>query len=174
MIEPAHIDEAAVKRACHAKGDSADATAMALAELKAQTMAVKHAGMLVIGADQLLSCGSVWYDKPPTLKHAREQLQSLRGRTHVLHSAVCVAQDDAILWRHGEQAKLTMRQFSDTFLDEYLTGVGDRALASVGAYQLEGTGAQLFAKIEGDYFAILGLPLLPLLEFLRIQNAVHT
>jgi len=173
-VEPARIDEAAVKQSLQAERATADAAAMALAELKAQKLSRRNPGVLVIGADQMLTCGEVWFDKPPDMAQARAQLQALRGREHRLHSAVCVALNGAVIWRHGEQARLAMRAFSDAFLDGYLAAVGAQAMASVGAYQLEGRGAQLFARIEGDYFAILGLPLLPLLDFLRGHGVVPT
>jgi septum formation protein len=172
--EPARIDETAVKQSMQAAGATPDAAAMALAELKAVKLSRRHGDVLVIGADQLLTAGPVWFDKPPDLAHARAQLTALRNRAHRLHSAVCVVLNGAVIWRHGEQATLTMRPFSDAFLDTYLAEIGDLALESVGAYQLEGRGAQLFAKVEGDYFAILGLPLLPLLDFLRGRGAVPT
>lgn len=170
-VAPARIDEAAIKISLQAEGATADAAAMTLAELKAVKLSCQHGEVLVIGADQLLTCGPVWFDKPPDLAHARAQLMALRGRAHCLHAAVCVALNGAVIWRHGEQATLTMRRFTDAFLDRYLVEVGELALQSVGAYQLEGLGAQLMAKVEGDYFAILGLPLLPLLDFLRARGA---
>lgn len=173
-IEPARIDETAVKQSLQAAGASPDAAAMTLAELKATKLSRRHGDPLVIGADQLLTCGAAWFDKPPDLTHARAQLIALRGRTHHLYSAVCVARNGAVIWRHSEQPRLRMRAFSDGFLDTYLAEVGEAALQSVGAYQLEGLGAQLFAEVEGDYFAILGLPLLPLLDFLRSRGVVAT
>ena len=145
---------------------------MALAELKAQRVSQRHKDALVIGADQMLQCGGIWFDKPPDLDHARGHLNALRGRTHELLSAVCVVRDGEVLWRHLESAQLTMRPFSDAFIDEYLAAAGDAVCASVGAYQLEGRGAQLFSCIKGDYFTILGLPLLPLLGFLVNHGVV--
>jgi septum formation protein len=118
----------------------------------------------------MLVCGDVWFDKPPDLDHARAQLMALRSRTHELVTAVVVFRNGEVLWHHVARARLTMRNFSDAFLDDYLSAAGDSVLASVGAYQLEKLGAHLFARIEGDYFTILGLPLLPLLEFLRVQE----
>jgi septum formation protein len=121
----------------------------------------------VIGADQVLDCDGVLFDKPADPGAARTQLLALRGRTHRLVSAVVLVRDGQRLWHHVGRADLKMRDFSTRFLDRYLESAGQAALSSVGAYQLEGIGAQLFAAIEGDYFTILGLPLLPLLDNLR-------
>jgi septum formation protein len=161
------VDEAEVKRALAAEGAPADHVALTLAELKAVRISSRRPGAFVIGADQTLVCNGVLFDKPADLAHARAQLQALRGRPHELVSAAVVAQDGAALWRETQRARLVMRAFTDAFLDDYLRQVGDDALGSVGAYRIEGLGAQLFARIEGDLFTILGLPLLPLLEFLR-------
>ena len=121
----------------------------------------------VIGSDQTLDLDGALYDKAEDLAAARARLQLLRGRTHRLHSAVVVARDGAPIWREVVTASLTMRDFSDAFLEAYLANEGEAALGSVGCYRLEGAGAQLFSKIEGDYFAILGLPLMGLLDLLR-------
>ena len=170
--DPAALDEDAVKDLFRERNESAAQVAEALAELKAQRVSQRHPGALVIGADQMLQCGGIWFDKPPDLAHARGHLIALRGKTHELLSAVCVIRDGECLWRHLESARLTMRPFSDTFLDEYLAATGDALCASVGAYQLENRGAQLFSRIEGDYFTVLGLPLLPLLGFLVNHGVV--
>jgi septum formation protein len=121
----------------------------------------------VIGCDQILVCDNVWYDKPADLAAARRQLLALRGRPHVLETATVVLRDGVEIWRHLASPKLTIRDFSEAFLDIYLAAEGERVLGSVGAYRLEGPGIQLFEAIEGDHIAILGLPLLPLLGFLR-------
>tara|TARA_Y100000588_G_scaffold379102_1_gene460710 strand:+ start:527 stop:1126 length:600 start_codon:yes stop_codon:yes gene_type:complete len=170
--DPAAVDEKSVKEAFRIRKKSAGHVAGTLAELKAQQVSQRHPGALIIGADQMLQCDGIWFDKPPDIDHARGHLIALRGKTHELLSAVCVVRDGQCLWRHLESARLTMRPFSDSFLDEYLAAAGDVVCASVGAYLLENRGAQLFSRIEGDYFTILGLPLLPLLSFLVNQGVV--
>lgn len=166
------VDEEEMKHSLQAAGASAADTAIALAELKALRISRDYPGHLIIGADQMLECGSVWFDKPVDMLHAKAHLISLRGKTHVLQNAVCVAKGGSILWHHIDEARLTMRPFSDDFLQAYLALAGEDILWSVGAYQLEGVGSQLFTKIEGDFFSILGLPLLPLLDFLRGHKVV--
>jgi len=166
-IRPAHIDE----RAVEAKAGASDAAAAArlLARAKALAVAATRPGQLVLGADQTLARGSTRFSKPADRAAAAEQLRALRGRTHELHSALALARDGAVLFDCVDTARLTMRDVSDRFLDDYLAMAGNAALTSVGGYQLEGIGVHLFEKIEGDYFTILGLPLLPLLGYLR-QN----
>lgn len=174
ITDPAMVDEDAVKRSCRAEGLGAGEVAEALAELKAQRVAPRHPGRLVLGADQMLECDGVWFDKPENRVHARDQLRSLRGRSHRLIACVVAIRDGQRLWHHTEQAELTMRPFGDDFLDAYLDAMGDEVLHTVGAYQLEGLGAQMFTRIRGDYFTILGLPLLPVLDFLRVQGVLAT
>jgi septum formation protein len=171
-VSPASIDEEEIKAAFRAERQDAAACANALAEAKASRVSRRHPGRLVVGADQMLDCNGVWFDKPADAAHARAHLQALRGRTHVLISAVSVARDGAVLWHETDRASLHMRPFSDEFLDRYLAAAGKDVLRSVGVYQLEGLGAQLFSRVEGDYFTILGLPLLKLLDFLRGHGAV--
>lgn len=166
-IDAAAIDEAEVKASLQAARAEPGAIAQTLAELKAQRVSRRHAGSLVIGADQILECNGVLFDKPADAVAARLQLLALCGRTHRLVSAVVLVRDGQRLWHHVDHADLKMRDFSPSFLDRYLESAGQAALSSVGAYQLEGIGAQLFAAIDGDYFTILGLPLLPLLDILR-------
>ena len=166
-VDAAAIDEAEVKASLRAVGAEPAAVAEALAELKAQRVSRRHPGSLVIGADQVLECDGVLFDKPTDPAAARNQLLTLRGRRHQLVSAVVLSRDGQRVWHHVDRANLTMRDFSAGFLDQYLRAAGEAALSSVGAYQLEGVGAQLFARIDGDYFTILGLPLLPLLDILR-------
>jgi len=171
-IDPARVDEDEVKRALAGEGATAAETADTLAELKAVQVAHRRPEDLVIGADQVLECRGIAYDKPPDMARARAQLQALRGRRHSLHAAVTAARGGALLWHHRGHAELTMRDFSDDFLDAYLAAAGSDVLGSVGAYRVEGPGIQLFADIRGDWPTILGLPLLPLLDFLRGHGMV--
>lgn len=171
-FDAAAVDEEELKASFRAEGAGAAEVAEALAELKARHVSRRHPGALVIGADQMLDCEGTWFDKPPDLEHAAGHLRALSGRSHSLLSAVCVLRDDERLWHHVEEARLTMRPLGDDFIAGYLAAVGEAACASVGAYQLEGRGAQLFSRVEGDYFTVLGLPLLPLLDFLRNHGAV--
>ena len=173
-IAAADIDENAIRRSVRAESGDAAAAAALLADSKAIEVSRHHGDALVIGADQILDCDGAWFDKPVDLQRARDDLLALRGRTHQQLSAVSVVRNGVPLWRYVETANLTMRDFSDDFLDDHLAAVGDAVLASAGAYQLEGPGVQLFSLIEGDYFAILGLPLLPLLDFLRQQGLVES
>jgi len=166
------VDEDAVKAALRGEGASVSDAAEALAEVKAIRLSGKHHDALVIGADQMLVCGDHWYDKPIDRAAARRQLLELRGQTHQLVTAAVVMLNGQRIWHHVETARLTMRPFSEAFLDQYLDRAGDDVLWSVGAYQLEGLGAQLFSRIEGDHFVILGLPLLPLLDFLRVHGVL--
>ncbi len=169
---PAQIDEDEVKRALRAEGADAPAAAETLAELKAQRVSRLEPGALVVGADQMLVCGDVWFDKPPDLEQAAAQLRALAGKQHRLCSAVCVVRDGTRLWHLRDEARMTMRPFGEAFVRDYLAAVGTQALASVGCYQLEGRGVQLFSRVEGDFFTVLGLPLLPLLAFLREHGIV--
>ncbi len=170
ILDKPLVDEDEVKAAGRAEGVPADAVAEALAELKTQRIARRHPGALVVGADQMLECEGRWFDKPADRAEARAQLLDLRGRTHRLVSCAVVVRDGERMWHKVDSARLTMRNFSESFLDDYLDRVGDEVLHSVGAYQLEGLGAQLFQRVEGDFFTILGLPLLPLLGFLRVHG----
>ncbi|MGH6967825.1 MAG: Maf family protein [Stellaceae bacterium] len=166
-IEPADIDEAAVKATFKADGRNAGDCTMALAEAKAKRVASRMPGALVLGSDQMLVCDGRWFDKPADRDAVRAQLLALRGKRHELPTAATLVKNGAVIWRALERPALTMRRFSDGFLDSYLAAAGDAVLGSVGGYRLEGSGVQLMAQIEGDHFAILGLPLLPLLDFLR-------
>jgi septum formation protein len=165
-VAVAGVDEEAVKTAMLAEGAAPRDVADALAGLKAIAVSQGRPD-LVIGSDQTLELDGRLYDKADSLGAARARLRALRAKTHKLHSAVVVALDGTPIWREVVSARLTMRDFSDDFLESYLAAEGEAALGSVGCYRLEGAGAQLFSKIEGDYFAILGLPLLGLLELLR-------
>lgn len=173
-VHPARVDEDEVKTTLRAEGASAADCAATLAEFKARRVSARHPQALVVGADQMLECDGVWFDKPPDRSRARASLGALRGRRHHLPTAVCVFHGGAPIWRHDATAELEMRAFSDAFLETYLDAAGADAFASVGAYRLEGMGAQLFSRIDGEYFTILGLPLLPLLDFLRNHRVVAT
>jgi nucleoside triphosphate pyrophosphatase len=166
VVVPA-IDEAELKASFKQEGAPAARVAEALAEMKAQRVASRVPGRLVLGCDQMLECDGMWFDKPETLAAAREQLKFLRGRSHSLVTSAVLARDATRIWHHTERADLRMRAFSDHFLDRYLGQAGEDVLRSVGAYQLEGLGAQLFERVTGDFFTILGLPLLPVLGILR-------
>jgi nucleoside triphosphate pyrophosphatase len=169
-VLPADIDERDVE--AKASAQDAGAAAALLAREKARAIAAIRPGRMVLGADQTLALGTRRFSKPEDREGAAEQLRALRGNTHALHSALAVMRDGNVLFEHRDAAQLTMRSFSDKFLDEYLDAVGDVATTSVGGYQLEKSGIQLFDRIEGDYFTILGLPLLPLLEFLRRERSL--
>lgn len=170
ILDKPLVDEDEVKAAGRAEGVPADAVAEALAELKAQRITRRHPSALVVGADQMLECEGRWFDKPADRAAARAQLLDLRGKTHRLVSCAVVVRDGERMWHKVDSARLTMRNFTEDFLDDYLDRVGDDVVHSVGAYQLEGLGAQLFQRVEGDFFTILGLPLLPLLGFLRVHG----
>ncbi|MGE5202155.1 MAG: Maf family protein [Acidobacteriota bacterium] len=171
-VDPAVLEEFEVIASFRAEGALAGECAAALAEAKASRVSARHPGALVIGADQILDCEGEWLEKPQDIAAARAQLRRLRGRPHELVSAVAVLRDGGMLWHAVDRARLTMRPFSDGFLEDYLARAGEEVLHSVGAYRLEGLGAQLFERVEGDFFTILGLPLLPLLGFLRDHGAL--
>jgi septum formation protein len=166
---PADIDERRLQADAVQERGPLDAGELALMLAAAKAQAVSRAvpDALIIGADQMMECGGTLFEKPPTMEAARGQLRQLRGRAHCLHSAVCVAQDGEMIWRHLAKAELEMRDFSDGFLDDYCRLEGEILLQSVGAYRIEGLGVQLFSRIEGDIFTIIGLPLLPLLGYFR-------
>jgi septum formation protein len=170
MVAP--IDEDAIKKR---KSElSVDQLARALAQAKAAAVAKQRSDALVIGADQILDCDGQRFDKPKDRAQAAEHLRYLRGRTHRLVTAACAFSGDECVWETLAEPRLVMRDFSDAFLDDYLARAGEGVLGSVGVYHLEGLGAQLFTRVDGDYFSILGLPLLPLLAFLRTQQVVMT
>jgi len=164
---PAAVDEEAMKAAMRAENAPPDEAAAALAELKAMRVSRQAPGALVIGADQILDCEGEWFDKPADRAAATASLQALSSRAHVLVSAACVVRDGVRLWHGVDRATLHMRALDADFIEAYLEAAGPEVLSSVGVYQLEALGAHLFTRIEGDYFTILGLPLLPLLAFLR-------
>jgi septum formation protein len=166
------VDEAPIKAKLKEGGASAADVAEALAESKANSVAEILPGHYVIGADQMLESGGVWFDKPASRDEARTHLQTLRGKTHQLITAAVIAHEGRVIWRHTEMAQMTMRDFSDDFLEQYLDKAGEGLTRSVGAYEVEGVGVQLFATIEGDYYSILGLPVVPLLIALREAGAL--
>jgi septum formation protein len=169
---PATVDEAALRQHLVADGAAISDIAALLAEAKAKVVSAARPDDLIIGADQILVQGHAVFEKPTDLRAARETLQKLRGQTHELISAVALVRGGHCLWYGSEEARLTMRDFSNAFLEDYLEREGDALLSSVGAYRLEGPGAQLFDRIDGDYFTILGLPLLSLLAVLREAGVI--
>lgn len=167
------VDEAELKRALAAEGTDARGVADALAEAKAVKISRKLPGALVLGSDSVVALDDgTMIDKAPDRETLTAQLRGLRGRTHRLVSAAVVAENGTSVWRFVGVAKLTMRDFSDAFLDTYLDACGDVLLGSVGGYHIEGRGAQLFARVDGDQFTIRGLPLLAVLDYLRTRNVM--
>jgi septum formation protein len=164
-VRPAEIDERAVEAGAAIHNATSVATLLASAKAKAAGATLR--GRLVLGADQTLELEGKRFSKPADRAAAADQLRALRGRTHALHSAAALVRDGAVVFEHVDTARLTMRAFSDAFLEAYLDAARSAAFAGVGGYQLEGPGVQLFERVEGDYFTILGLPLMPLLDFLR-------
>jgi septum formation protein len=169
-VVPSSVDERAV--APDGAVPAAADEAILLARAKALAVAEVRRGRIVLGADQTLALGQHQLHKPEGRGGAAKQLRMLRGRSHSLHSAVAVVRDQKVLFEHVATATLTMRNFTDDFLTRYLDAAGDDVVASVGAYQLEGKGSQLFERVDGDYFTVLGLPLLPLLDFFRHEGFV--
>ena len=167
------VDEDSAKAAFRADGMSVRDQAMQLAEMKAVKVSSSRSG-LVIGGDQMLSLEGKAFDKPADMDSARGHLEAMSGKTHILETALVVAENGQPVWRHLARPRLTMRPLSDEFITQYLAEAGEQILATVGAYQLEGLGSQLFTKIEGDYFSILGLPLLPLLDYFRERGVLKT
>jgi len=173
-VAPARIDEPALRAALQGRGAAAAEAAEALAEAKAVEVSGRWPGRLVIGADQILDCDGAWLEKPRTREAARRDLVRLRGRAHRQVTAVCLVRDRSRRWGRVETVGLSVRDFSDRFLEAYLDAGGADILGCPGAYQLEGPGVQLFSAVEGDYFAVLGLPLLPLIEALRRHRVLMT
>ena len=171
-ISPARVDENAVKTSMLAEDAAPRDIADALAQLKAARISPRHPGQLVLGCDQTLDLAGRLFDKPADLAEAREQLVALRGQQHRLHAAAVIYLDAQPVWRFVGNARLTMRDFSDAFLDSYLSTHGNDLLTTVGCYKVEAGGAQLFSRIEGDYFSILGLPLLEVFGFLRTRGII--
>jgi len=170
---PAAVDEAAIKESARAEGHSAADTAILLADAKAARIARRYPEAIIIGADQMLVCEGEWFDKPEDLAAARRHLKRLRNRAHELITAVVVWRNGQRAWHHLATPRLAMRDFSDAFLDDYLAREGAYLTQCVGAYRLEGMGIQLMRDISGEHTAILGLPLLPLLAYLRDSGVIE-
>ncbi len=171
-IASAKIDEPAIIASLTADNAKPNEIADTLAEYKAARIGTKHIDKLVIGCDQILVCEKQIYEKATTPAEAREKLLSLRGKAHQLISAVVIFENGKPVWRHIGRAQLVMRNFSDDYLTEYIQQNGNDLLSSVGCYKIEGSGAQLFTHIQGDYFTILGIPLLEVLGFLRTRGVL--
>lgn len=171
-VVPAEVDERALEAPLADSGATPEDVALVLAEAKAVDVSERSPGAWVIGSDQTLSLGDEVFHKPDDMEGARRHLLKLSGKTHFLNSAIVLARDGEAVWRHMSTAAMTMRSLDPGFIGRHLASVGDIALKSVGAYQLEGKGIQLFEKIDGDYFTIVGLPLLPLLAELRRVGAI--
>ncbi|TPL94073.1 Maf-like protein [Mesorhizobium sp. B2-3-12] len=169
---PATLDERALEAPLQDSGASPEDVALVLAEAKATEVSERRPGAPVLGCDQTLSLGDEVFHKPADMEGARRHLLALSGKTHQLNSAAVLVRDGKVLWRHVGIASMTMRKLDPAFIGRHLARVGAKALSSVGAYQIEGEGIQLFEKIEGDHFTIVGLPLLPLLAELRTLGAI--
>lgn len=177
IAEPSDVDEDSIKRLCKAEGKSVEATAKDLALAKAKKISSERKGMLVLGCDQMLECEGPnntkrWLDKAGDEKTARSQLEFLSGKTHRLISAAVLVRDGRVVWEKTETAQLSMRSLTPEFINAYIAQMGERLLGSVGCYALEGLGSQLFEKVEGDHFVILGLPLIAFLSALREQDVL--
>lgn len=167
MAVASNVDESGIKSAHDGQNTSTENLTFELALAKARAVSQQYPYSYVLGADQICVGDNHRFDKPKDLNEAREHLKRLRGRSHKLVNGLVILKGSEVLWRHTETATLTMRDFSDSYLERYLIAVGEDVLSSVGGYRLELLGSQLFDAIEGDYFTILGLPLLPLLAYLR-------
>ena len=169
-IERPNVDETSVRRTIITDGAPVEAGAALLAEMKALEVSRAQLDAFTIGADQILECEGVWFAKPETIDQARAQLLYLSGKRHRLISSVVVAVDGSKVWQYTDQAQMTMRPIGEVFLEQYISIMGDGMFSSVGGYQLEGVGAQLFSEVSGNHYTILGLPLMPLLGFLRSHD----
>ena len=170
VADPADLDESALMASLLSAGSDAAGIAAELACRKALAVSRRHAGRTVLGGDSVIAFDDALVSKCASLQEARSLLQRLSGKTHRLVSAAALARDGALLWKHASSCAMTMRELSAPFLDDYLAREGEAILSSVGCYHFEGRGAQLFAKVDGDYFSVLGLPLLPVLEQLRKEG----
>lgn len=172
-VRPSDIDETAVKSTLRAQGVTNADMADALAEAKALNVSAATPQALVLGCDQTLLCDDRLFDKAHDISEARENLTFLRGKEHQLVTASVLAENGHVVWRYTERAHLKMRDFSDVFLDSYIKSEGKLILSAVGCYELEGRGSQLFESVEGDYFTVLGLPLIPLFAVLRQRGILE-
>ena len=170
IVVTSNLDESLIKLAAKANKAEPSNLAVQLAEAKATAVEPDYRNHWIIGADQVLACGDIWLDKAHNREEARKTLELLSGRYHELHTAACVMRDAIVHWRYVDTAKLWMRSLSRDFIEGYLDRVGDEVLSSVGCYQIERLGAKLFDRVQGDHFSIQGMPLLPLLAFLRSQG----
>ncbi len=170
----ARIDEETAKNSLIAEGADPRSIADMLAELKANRISTKEQDALVIGSDQVLAFEGKLVSKPTSIDEARGQLCQLRGKRHSLLSAAVIALNGQVIWRHVGQTRLWMRDFSDDYLKEYLNRLGDEALSTVGSYKLEAEGVRLFSRIEGDYFTVLGMPLIEILNYLADRGTIAT
>jgi septum formation protein len=172
--QPARVDEESIRLALEAEGARPRDIADALAEMKARKISERHPLPWVIGCDQVLEFAGKAFGKPETPDAARAHLSALRGRTHILHSAVVLYHEGKPVWRFVGEVRLTMREFSDAYRDTYLARNWESARHSVGCYKIEEEGVRLFSRIEGDHFTLLGLPLLPLLDYLSGRGVIET
>ncbi|GJM03410.1 MAG: Maf-like protein R00002 [Rhodomicrobium sp.] len=173
-IDPPHIDEPSIRKVFEAEDTDPADIAEILAEAKAMDISKSRADQIIIGSDQILALGDEIIEKPTNKDEAHASLFKLRGKTHKLISAVVIVKNNNVIWRHSDTAELTMRDFSPEFLGEYLAHSGDTIYKSPGSYQIENFGIHLFEEIKGDYFTILGFPLLPLLGYLRQENLIRS
>lgn len=171
-VDPADLDEDRLMAELKARSVNAAGVATTLAEAKALAVAARHPGQLVLGGDSVIAFQGRHLSKCATMDEARRLLEQLSGHTHLLVAAAALARDGAVLWRHASPVRMAMRVLSPAFLDDYLAREGEALLKSVGCYRFEGLGAQLFDRAEGDYFSILGLPLLDVLAALRKEGAL--
>jgi septum formation protein len=174
VVQAADLDEGALTKELLSQGKDGSAVALALAERKALAISRQNPGDIVLGGDSILALGNELISKSPDLTSLRGELRRLSGKTHLLISAAALARNGQLIWHHVAEARMAMRTLSDAFLDDYLAREGEALLGSVGGYHFEGLGAQLFDSAEGDYFSILGLPLLPVLKELRAQGWLQT
>ena len=172
ICHPANIDEDAVKQNLQKTGASAIDLARRLSHDKALWVSAQFPNDYVIGGDQTLDCDGRWFDKPTSIEDARQHLQTFRNKTHTLQSGICVAKGGTILWDTVQGVDMVARDYSDDFIEDYLQTLGDEVLETVGAYKLEGMGAQLFTHVKGDYFTVLGIPMLSLLTYLRSIDVI--